>query len=385
MQVHNKSVVYLGGFSLPNGNAAAQRALANAKLMSELDYNVLLVGLSPDVGNIGKFFVHEKIQCINLKYPHSLFEWTEYLFDYKQYEQFFEEYKPEIIVAYNHPAIALNRITDYCKKRGIKIVADCTEWYEPHGGWLFRKIKGWDVKKRMYDVHCRMDGVIAISRYLYDFYSLRGIHTMQLPPLVDKQEKKWHQISHINDNTIRLIFAGTLGSGYKDRLDIIVESLNDISENCSNTFQLDVVGISESQFKSLFNEWSNKSVPSFIHFHGRIGHEEVIRLLLNADFQIFIRDNSLANTAGFPTKFAETISANALVLTNASSNISDFLIEGVNGFLLDNSDKDKLEKSLKIPLLLGKEEIQEMRNRMDSSIFDYRRYSEQMKHFIEKL
>lgn len=379
-----KSIVYLGGFNLPNANAAAQRVVANAKLLRELGYNVMLVGLS-DNDNINKTFLYEGFQCINLKYPHSAIEWLKYLASYRQYMPFVQIMNPFAVIAYNHPSIAMQRLTEFCRRNGIKMLADCTEWYEPHGSWFFRKIKGWDSNKRMTEVHCNMDGVIAISKFLYDFYTKRGVKTLLLPPLVDKQEGKWHQTTGQEDGIIRLVFAGSIDRGYKDRLDVIVEALSRIEKKLSSTFILDIIGINEEQFRNTFTEWKDKTLPSFVRFHGRIDHEETIKMLIKSDFQIFVRDNSLSNTAGFPTKFVETISARSLVLTNPSSNIGDYLFEGVNGYILDIKNIDILTDCLMVPLSLNIESIKEKRRKMNADVFDYRNYVSNMEHFIKNL
>lgn len=377
-----EKILYIGGFNLPNKNAAAQRVVSNAKLLRDLGYEVKLVGLSADVSDAE--FDYEGLSCINLEYPKNFAQWKQYLTSIKQYGEFLCN-KPQMIIAYNHPALALKKLSNYCKDNGIKIVADCTEWYEPHGGWLFRQIKGWDINKRMYDIHCRMDGVIAISKYLYDFYSARGVHTLQLPPLVDKQEEKWKQVVESNSDSIRLVFAGSVGGGYKDRLDLIIEALEDVVRKIKNTIVLDVIGINEKQYKEVFSRNDDLAIPDFVKFHGRIDHEKAISLLKSADFQIFVRDNSLANKAGFPTKFAETISAGAMVLTNASSNITDYLQEGKNGFLLDITNAQKTAESLITPLLLEKKTILEKRKQMDTNVFDYHNYIEAVKDFIDSL
>lgn len=385
MKENHKAIVYLGGFDLPNGNAAAQRVVANAKLFRDLGYQVMLIGLSRNKSNINKRFIYEGFQCINLKYPKSVVGWLNYITAYNQYMPFIKEMRPQLVIAYNHPAIALRRLTNYCHKNGIKILADCTEWYEAHGNYFFRKIKSWDSNWRMFKVHCDMDGIISISKYLYDFYINRGVHTLQLPPLVDKQEMKWHQKLRGDDEKIRLVFAGSIGGGYKERLDIIVDALMRIETKLSEAFVLDIIGINKEQFKCIYTNWEGKTFPSFIQFHGRIDHEEAIRLLQESDYQIFLRDNSLSNQAGFPTKFVEAISANSLVLTNPTSNISDYLREGINGYLLDTSNSDKLTDSLMIPLSLDKKNIMEKRNKMNCSEFDYRNFISAMRRFIDEL
>ena len=46
-----KTVLYLGGFELPDKNAAAQRVVANAKLLREMGFEVSFIGISKDIKN----------------------------------------------------------------------------------------------------------------------------------------------------------------------------------------------------------------------------------------------------------------------------------------------------------------------------------------------
>ena len=41
----SKSILYLGGFELPDKNAAAQRVMANAKLLGEMGFDVSFIGI----------------------------------------------------------------------------------------------------------------------------------------------------------------------------------------------------------------------------------------------------------------------------------------------------------------------------------------------------
>ena len=41
----NKTIVYIGGFELPDKNAAAQRVISNAKIFRKLGYHVIYVGI----------------------------------------------------------------------------------------------------------------------------------------------------------------------------------------------------------------------------------------------------------------------------------------------------------------------------------------------------
>ena len=371
-------ILYLGGFILPNGNAAAQRVIANSKILRELGYEVCLVGLTHNSSGLTNFN-YEGFDCINLPYPKSLFEWLRMLTSIKQYVPFYND-DISIVIAYNHPAIALKKLLRYNQKRGIKTISDCTEWYEPKGGRIFRIIKGWDINQRMYKVHPQLDGIISISRFLHDFYTHKGVKSLLLPPLVDKQEKKWNVEIQAENKKISLLYAGS-PDGTKDRLDFVINALNNIALK-GKVFDLEIIGITEQQYRDLYLKGRQISIPAFVCFSGRVPHEEVVRKLRKADFQIFLREDHLANRAGFPTKFAETISAGTIALTNASSNLKDFMIEGVNSYELDISSEDALVNSLVNPLSLTKEEIMIRKQNIDSKMFDYRRYIDKMKDFL---
>ena len=47
----SKYILYLVGFELPDKNAAAQRVMANAKLLREMEFDVSFIGISKDIDN----------------------------------------------------------------------------------------------------------------------------------------------------------------------------------------------------------------------------------------------------------------------------------------------------------------------------------------------
>ena len=126
-------------------------------------------------------------------------------------------------------------------------------------------------------------------------------------------------------------------------------------------------------------------IPAFVHFHGRVPHEEAVAALKEADFQIFLREDHLANRAGFPTKFAEAISAGTIVLTNASSNLKDYMVEGKNSFELDISSPERLSETLAKPLSLRREDIKNIKANLDSNLFDYHNFIKPSELFLHSV
>ena len=198
-----KNILYIGGFDLPDKNAAAQRVISNSKAFRKIGYNVFLLGL----GKVSEIFEFDGFKCKNRQYPQNLLQWFEYLFSIRCIKHFIKGYNPQVIVAYNYPAFALFFLIKYCKKNNIKIIADCTEWYNVKGCSVTSLIKRIDVKIRMSMVHTQLNGVICISRFLYNYY-IGKVNSILLPPLVDLEE---------NEN------IDILDSGDKKELDEVIK------------------------------------------------------------------------------------------------------------------------------------------------------------------
>lgn len=382
-----ETILYIGGFELPDKNAAAHRVLANAKCLRDIGYNVILIGVNKDKIVTNECFYVQGFKCYNVKYPESNAEWLIYLTSIKGYRSIVDKEKPSKIIAYNFPALALYHLK---KLSSIKIYADITEWYEPKGNLIFRVVKGLDVNFRMKYLHKKLDGLIVISDYLENYYQNKGVENIiNIPPLVDISETKWNnEMSSTSngDKIFRFIYSGSPGSGNKDRLDIVVESLKPFYVEKEISIVLDVVGITKEYYVEHFNNNNPLNAEyDFINFHGRVSHLHSIELLKGADFSVFFREDNLTNNAGFPTKFVESISAGTPVITNVSSNIKKYfeVNNTKNGFIIDDLSHSKISNIFKEIFFLDKEEhFKERENSIDTSVFDYRQYNSEFSEMM---
>lgn len=386
---HN-TVLYIGGFELPDRNAAAQRVISNAKILRTLGYEVVFISIDKTIEtkesilNTKSYF--EGFTYFRIKYPSNIFEWLSYLISIRNVIDL-QFINPSILIAYNYPAIALMKLKKFCGKNNIKILADCTEWYEAQGNAVFRLIKSIDVYLRMRLIQPRLDGLIVISDYLLNFYRNKSKNLLLLPPLVDLSMNKWNNDKQLfNDDIIRLVYAGSPGGGQKDRLDQIIRILSEIKKTTTIQFIFNVVGLTKTEFTEQFkNETAPQNIDDFTSFKGRLTHNDTIKEIINADYQIFIRDENLTNKAGFPTKYVESISCGTPVLTNLYSNIGNYFVSGKTGFLLDISSDKILENGIVKALLQSKESIKQMSEFCkDSSFFDYHKYINSFDLFLKR-
>ncbi len=386
----HKNILYVGGFELPDKNAAAHRVINNSKIFSSLNYSIYFNGINKSIindeldfteFNADNYVFYSKA----IRYPDSVIKWFYYITSISKVKKIIEDDLKEnvsYVIAYNYPALKLWRLKKYCSKRGIKIIADVTEWYQPEGAFFLKAIKIIDSIARMRFVHYKMDGLIVISNYLLNYYKRKKC--IKLPPLVDKNAIKWrNNILNSENKIITLNYVGSPGAGKKDRLDLIIGSLSQIKEEAPG-FVFQIIGISESEYNMSFPKQPiPENIKDQVSFLGRMEHADAIEKLKSTDFSIFLRNNNLVNTAGFPTKFVESINLGIPVLTNNTSDLADYLINGKSGFILDISTPERLNNTLRNAILTDSELIFEMKKYCESNFsFHYQEYRDKTNEFL---
>lgn len=365
------TILYLGGFELPDKNAAAQRVLSNAKLLREMGFEVTFIGISKDIQNAPVEV--DGFKSAPIPYPTNIRKWIHQICTFVDNDVISAQ-NPKYVVLYNFPAIASLKILKACHKKNIPVFHDLTEW-ESNNRWtpsdIMRRI---DIMLRMRYCMKKMDGVIAISRYLYDFYK-DDVKTILVPPTIDLDDPKWNRDKKLMAcYPVTLVYAGSPG-GVKDRLDLIIDEIRKFPD-----IILNVVGVTAEQYCNLFGQ-QHDDLPN-VSFKGRLSHKEAVKSVCDADFQMLIRKNTRKNDAGFPTKLAESMACRTPVVASVFSNITDYISNGVNAFIVDEtcSLHDVLEKVSK----LSKEDIVAMKQHcMDMRDFDYHQYRSEFEKLFQ--
>lgn len=379
--MNNKpTIVYIGGFELPDKNAAAHRVLSNSKVLRSLGNNVVLIGIDRNDNEMDSIFdaktIVQGFECYSIRYPTTYFKWFHYLSNIDNIIKIIASYQNvKAIICYDYQAFALYRIMKYCRLNGIFVIADCCEWYKTKkASLIFKIIKGADTFIRMRYLHKRVDGLIVISKYLENYYSMCK-NVVRIPPLVDLSEDKWNVKSeHVQQNITQLIYAGNPGDN-KDKIGVIINLLAKL--NPSIEYKLRIIGISREEFEKNYPEEIENlvQVQKSILFLGRISHVECIKHIQKSDFSIFLRENSRLSNAGFPTKYVESISCGTPIITNKTSDLSEYLVIGNNGFFLEKDHFEDNMLKLTAILTMKMNEKLLMRNYcLDSRIFEFQNF-----------
>lgn len=372
-----KKILYVGGFELPEGNAAAQRVLQISKILRDLNNEVIFYNrknLSESEDNSLIETEYFGFKCYEEKKITSSRELLNQYTNIKIIKEIIVKEKINLIIAYNFPSIATLKLIKYCRKRNIKVVGDITEWYGTKGLPLRRKIiKGFDSNLRMLYTNKKLDGLIVISDFLENYYykSLK----VKLPPMVDLNDSKWEAVSKLKNgkNKVSFIYAGS-PSSEKENLDLIVEVMDKVSLDYN--IHLKIIGITKNEYFKMYKRKIYANNLAHVEFKGRIEHSKVIENLTKADYSIIIRPINRVTLAGFPTKLAESITARTPVLINQEMEVTEFVENNYNGFYVNQSN---LEKEIESIILKRKSMI------FDNTIFNYTNFYHKTEKFIDEV
>ncbi|MDQ6420680.1 glycosyltransferase [Paenibacillus sp. LHD-117] len=401
--MNKKTILYLGNFSFPLGNAAGKRVYANGKLLSDIGYQVVFIGtreyeesknLLLTKKNYDNFIYYE------FKYPASSIEWLQYRDTFNQLQSLLSstglESNLAAIIYYGSPRISLfnKLLIKYCKSRNIKVISDCVDWLTVNTrNPIFNIIKWADTTYQKKYVNKQADGVIAISSYLSNYYVKSGKRTLILPPLSPEENYSLKNERSRLDSKKIISYAGNPFrknqqvkdvKKLKDRLDKAITLLSKVKDE-GVCFQFNIYGHTKDDFLKALPSHSIylKNLGDSIVFHGYKNNSEVVKNICDSDFTILIRDVNRDSSAGFPTKVSESISCGTPVITTRTSDLDSYICDGENGFFLEAVNDEKNVLKLCEILRLDSRIIENMKEDCkENNYFFYKRYQEITEEFF---
>lgn len=376
-----KRILFVTDLSFP-GSAMASRLLSFVKLFYCLGYDIhLIAGKSDELesGSIyqGEDFTYE-IVASNRSDRLMTYLGNENLI--KTVDKYISENEVDFIFSTSLNAL-YRKLLKLCKQKGIKLILEQCEWYDPSsfgmGEYDIRYIRFNQNIKRYYK---EADYIISISRLLDDYYKGIGSKSIRIPSIADVINKPRNY--DINNERIKLVFTGNT-SNSKELIMPVLEALRDYKDR----IELHIYGSSvEGLRKHINNEELLNELDSCLYVHGIIKQREVERVLLNSDYQIFIRPNRRSSDAGFPTKLCESMSVGTPCITNDTGDISLVLRDRKNGFMVKGNDVEAVKETFERIVKLDKDSYRQMRMiaRSDAeSFFDYRNYLNDVEVFLK--
>ena len=394
-----RKIIYVGNFSFPNGNASGSRVLGNGYIFRHLGYEVIYIGLDNNLkeGSILSETMNEYdgFKFYSLPYPNSTKDWLSYKKRFLEVQKIINEIGSEVIILYGTPTISIfaKLLKKYCKLNNISFVMDVVDFLViPKGNIIFRIAKYLDVNYLKRYIANDADGIISISSYLKRYYIKKVNNVTIIPPISEYKYFKKPNINE-NNNIKKLIYIGNpfpyiqknLKSKYfKDRLDLAIDYFSILLDV---EFVFNIYGITLAQYlfvvpkqKDILEKLNHKII-----FHGEINNLEAKNNISQSDFSILFRNSNKMTNSGFPTKVSESISCGTPVITNSTSDLESYIINGKNGFLVNLNSKS-LTNQLKNILSSTSTEINTMKLYcFNSNLFSYTNYIKNTREFLKNL
>lgn len=392
------NILYLGLFRFPEGDAAASRILNNARLFRDLGHTVKILSFGgeyrvQDASPGGYIYDGLQYEITHDIDTHSLKERVlRYTYPNPNARNYLNKSIDsfDVIITYNTTFPMNLYLQKLCTKHGKRIVLDLTEWPDsnemPGGKWspIY-----WMSELNMKYVQRKFKNMIPISHFLNEFYS--NCNTLLLPPLIDISDAKWNyfktidlaEVNHFEG--IRIIFAGTPAK--KDLLENLIQAMLQVLKDC-NRIQLLVAGVSNNQALQYCTKSDLSKFKNNIIFLGRVPQAFVPSLYHISDFSAIIREPSRKNTAGFPTKMAESMAAGCPVLLNRTGDLGNFAVDGTNSIYIEDFHIESIKKGLLQILAMTKEQINIMKQaarKTGELKFYYRQYLREGEQFLKNL
>lgn len=384
-------ILYIDAMIMPNGNAAAQRANAICQSLIDLGYQPVVVGLDNDINeNINVIDTKKTwngIDCYAVTYPITVKQWINRMVTIKPFIEVMKKYGIENIkglIAMDYESISLLRLKRYCKKNDIKLIADSVEWYgKSHLPFPKNIVKDFDTSIRMKFIYPKMEYMICISRYLFDYYSQSVKNICMVPGTIIPNNPKWNLPDYKGNKELTLSYAGNPGNLFqKERLDWLIRAVYEMNLEGINC-KLLACGFDNNIILNNFKDISSTKIfKNKIHTYGVLSHNECLKIIAKSDFSVIIREDTRVTNAGFPTKLSESLGCKTPIITTKTSNISEFIEEGQNGFFIDDFSYKSLKETLiKISYLTIHEKMQ-MHQTLKNNLI-YSQFTDEVKKIIE--
>jgi len=401
-------VLITGNFEFPDKNAAGKRVLGFGFILKEMGYEPVFVGVNKNYPASGKiedtYLEAHGMGSYSLPYPSGMWGWLDYPKQLRKVLKVAYQIgyaRLVAIIAYGSPAISLwmNKLRKWSKKNGILFIADCVDWIQySDKGFSYNVIKFFDTNFQKRFIIPKADAVIVVSRYLYNYYARKGCKLEMIPPVTDVRlyrdeiERSLDRLKSTSEERItRFVYAGipfsisynAKRSSFKDRLDRTVELFHKVYAK-TKRYVFNIYGITKEEYlttlpdhREMLDEMNGK-----IYFHGQCEQKNIINEIIKSDFSILHRDDNLVTKAGFPTKVSESISLGVPVITEKTSNIDEYIIDGYNGIWI--TPEDEVERIIELINGTNSMIVNMKMNCINDGPFDYRKYKSSFYELLTK-
>lgn len=338
-------IVICGLLKFPAGDAGSLRQYQLAVMLRELGHDVLVVGLGET--NNRQIEKYGEVDYISFRYGDNKLQnkVLSHLLYWKNLKKILGDYAPDVILMDDLGPSKTIKLKQYCEVRQIRLIHDSVEWYSPeqfkHGKFSLGYIRKDILNRFLIDKTC---GVIAISRYLEEYFKAKGCRCVRIPIVIT--EADLCKEKDLPEDKVVFTYAGQPGK--KDYLHVMLDAFALLPSELLQHVVFNIVGCTKEQMiaAGISSEVLNKLENQLV-IHGRVSHDEVLRILMGTHFTLLIRSPEQRYAkAGFPTKVVESLSRSTPVICNLTSDLGEYLTDGIDALVVEECCTQSLYKQI---------------------------------------
>ena len=152
------------------------------------------------------------------------------------------------------------------------------------------------------------------------------------------ETNKFLNIKHINDNKLRITYAGYVR--HLVPLTNLAKAVNELDNISAN---IHGIGNKYSEIKRLENKYKNFKV------FGKYNYDEIVKFYSNTDLMYIVYDQGNINSeTALPTKFFEAIACKIPIIVSKNSLLEEMVKKYDIGFVVDGNDYKSIKHILEI-------------------------------------
>ena len=248
------------------------------------------------------------------------------------------------ILSFDDP-LRLNIIVRALSKlNNIKIFAIADEYPKPIRKYLKQYVPEKKLKKYR-EIYKKIDGRILMTKKLQDFYDNKVCPkpTLILSTIVDTD--RFINVKLSDSSKEYLCYMGNMEL-YKDNVDNIINAFNIIKDKYPN-IDLHLYGDPNSKDKKyLISIINDLKLNNRVFIKGRITYDNVPKVLCGATVLVASQPNTKRAEGGFPTKMGEYFMSNVPTILTDVGEISLYVKNKENAFLVPPSNPEEYAKTL---------------------------------------
>ena len=386
-------VIFGDSFSFPEGNSATNRIYTYAKGFTENNVNTYVICNRNDyltdgngvIDGIQYFNPINQTERNNSFFKRNWYKVVKYLNTIRLINRIHKQDKITAILTDTHD-ISTHLFSYYLARRtNAKLIVETCE----HPLRLFQKnalnkVQGL-IKLKIESHFC--DGLLCISRFLVDYYKDYGLPQSKLiltPSTIDPA-----RYTETGEKPVPYSYIGYFGglTFYRDNIDVLIKAFAEISDKHPDTHL--VVGgfCTDEERKQLKNLILDLKISSKVNLLEYLPRTEIVSYIVHSDILVMVRAIDFETQASFPSKLPEYLATSKPVITVDIGEISDYLTDGVNAFLVEPGDCIGLAK--KIDFVLSNYELAlevgRQGKQLTNTVFNYNFQTERIIGFINSL